>query len=278
MSNFPKILVLGSQGMLGRIICIYLLQKFPNSVLPDAQKIYAGSDIEQIFKVNNDIAYVINCIGALRNASQVELELLNKNVPHMIASISKKFKINVIHVSTDAVFPATAGIVTETDKSFPEDLYGQSKLFGEVQVNNFLSFRTSLLGFSPRKHKGLLEWVLNEKSDEIPGFINQLWSGCTVLQFAMLCEKIISRNAFEQLRKTSSVFHFAPIQPVSKYQLIKDFVKIMKLKKTVKKTYDSEITRVLKTNFKNDLWLNEFTANHVRALKELVEYERMQFI
>lgn len=281
-----KILVLGSQGMLGRAVFRYLSQKYPwvvwgtsrtqiiekKTLFFDAQ---IPSKLPNLLKKIGNVDYIINCIGILRSGPPEEMKTINTDFPNELARVAKKNKGKIIHISTDAVFSSLAGIVTERDKPNPDDSYGMSKLLGEVHANNFLSIRTSLLGFSPIQHTGLLDWVIQTQNIPIPGFRNQLWSGCTVLQCAMLCKKIISRDTFDNLRKKSHVLHFFPIRPITKYQLIKDFLTIMQLKKSVKKSYGSEVTRILKSNFEKELYLNEFASSHTDALKELMEFERM---
>lgn len=283
--NNRKILVLGGSGMLGRAVYTYLSSVFPQQVwMTTREKGKSGFhlevksveiDLKKIIMQLNNIDYIINCIGALNNSPITDLTAVNAQFPHKLAQLSENSAIKILHISTDAVFSASSGGVSEKSEAIPDSDYGKSKLEGEVIASNFLSFRTSIIGFDPKDHKSTLEWVLNSKNNSIKGFVNQIWSGCTVLQYAMLCEKIIEEDSFHSLRKKSPIFHFSPILPISKYQLIKDFSKLKALNTDVIPVLDKSITRYLITNYAKDIWLDEFTRDHIKALKELIEFERM---
>lgn len=280
------ILVLGAHGMLGRTVYNYLKTKFPNTTwgtIRGKQKTFFYLDANTISKNINDITrkihhvdFIINCIGSLPNCADKELQEINAEFPIILAKVAKKYHSKVIHVSTDAVFPAIAGRVREKNKPFPDTAYGKSKLLGEADTENFLAIRTSLIGLDPEKHKGLLEWVLQYKDTSIPGFTNQIWSGCTTLQFAMLCEKIMAREAFDELNKKAKVYHFAPIYPISKYKLLQDFLLLTKKKILIKKIESEKKTRILTTDFAKELWFYEFTHIIFDALQELIRFETKQ--
>jgi hypothetical protein len=71
------------------------------------------------------------------------------------------------------------------------------------------------------KHKGLLEWLLQQPEDaEVQGFSDLCWNGVTTLQFARLCEALILRGAFDEARREASVHHFCPNPAVTKYDLL----------------------------------------------------------
>ena len=50
--------------------------------------------------------------------------------------------------------------------------------------------------------------------------------GVTTLQFAEMCHEIISNDIFDEMRAESSVFHFAPNQGVSKFELLQLFKEV----------------------------------------------------
>ena len=86
-------------------------------------------------------AAVVNCIGlvkqleeASRPASAVALNAL---FPHQAAAASAEHGARFLHVSTDCVFAgelAPPGRYTEDDTPDARDLYGLSKLLGEVRA------------------------------------------------------------------------------------------------------------------------------------------------
>lgn len=232
-------------------------------------------NFQQIMSSIKRLDFAINCIGILKNYDSVEnLISVNSLFPHQLENLAEQYSFKLFHVSTDMVFAPLSGIVTEGDTVSPFEMYGASKFLGETVKGKSLNFRTSILGMDAINHRGLLEWAMTADASDIKGFANQFWTGCTALQYALLCQKIIEKKTFESLRKKSNVYHFAPIKPVTKYQLIKDFINIIGSKKKVKKSKSQSITRILKTSFANDLMLYKFKDNHVDALKELIEFEK----
>ncbi|MBI5122692.1 sugar nucleotide-binding protein [Candidatus Roizmanbacteria bacterium] len=280
-----NILVLGAQGMLGHTVYAYLCKKFPGSVWGTAQrknkKLLSfkvenlDKDLTRIFKEVEQVDYVINCIALLESKSKADFKKINSDFPLQLVSILKKSNTRLIHISTDAVFCKTQGVVNEKDIPNPEDEYSKSKLRGEPKLKNSLSIRTSILGFDQKSHKGLLEWFLIEESPQ--GYINQLWSGCTTLQLAKLLEFILNKELFECLRNKTAVLHFAPFKKTSKYEILNAFNLHLKHKKEIKQIKSNiEINRQLETCYPEDIYLNLFTKNINTALQELISFERIQ--
>ena len=113
--------------------------------------IHVNSDkkIANLFSlVNPDI--FINCIGVIKqldNSSNVlEVVPINSLLPHKLATLCKKKSIRLIHFSTDCVFSGEKGNYIESDNPDPKDLYGRSKLIGEIDYPNCLTLRTSIIG------------------------------------------------------------------------------------------------------------------------------------
>lgn len=290
MNRKPCILILGSSGMLGRTMVKYFSRKFPHTVFSTLREqtknksiFYLSvasveQDIKSILKKIKKIDYIINCIAVMNSNLDIkELVLVNTDFPKKLAAIAEKNNCKLIHISTDGVFNPLAGGVYESDIPTPPDNYGKSKFMGEPNSFSAITIRTSIVGFDPYKHKGLLEWVRTARKPA-KGFTNQKWAGSTVLQFAILCEKIIKRNSFEVLREKSSVFHFAPISNATKYLLIRDFFLALAQKNCVKKSLGIKKTRRLRTLFAEELYLKEFKKTGIKALKELIKFEKMHGI
>ena len=171
--------------------------------------------------------YVVNCIGILKpavnekdSASLRRAILVNALFPHRLAEVLPAARI--IHMSTDGVFSGDSfDPYVETDGTDCTDAYGKSKALGECPAGNVLNIRCSIIGKDPIGHKGLIEWVLGSApGSELPGFDDQHWNGVSTTQFAHLCKRIFESDSFDSLRATSSVYHFCPNPPVTKYQLL----------------------------------------------------------
>lgn len=121
-------------------------------------------DLRQSIEVINesirDFDVVINAT-AYTNVNQAESEPekafeLNRDVPEKLAKITNANNQKLIHISTDYVFDGTKeSPYLTTDKPNPINVYGQSKLAGELEVSKHnpdaLIIRTSWL-YGPKGH------------------------------------------------------------------------------------------------------------------------------
>lgn len=286
--NMKNVLVLGTSGLVGSSIYKYL-RSFDNTQIWGTSRSIKIRDknilpftvenpqdaFRDIIKQVKNIDYIINCIGKVQpKDTQEEMISINALFPHKLASLAEEYNCNVIHISTDGVYASLAGKVNESIRPFPLDMYGMTKLLGESQSKGIINIRTSFLGFDSENHKGLLEKVMIAKKT-FPGYIDQHWSGCTTLQFAQLCNKIINENLFDTLRNNSAIYHFAPLVTQTKYAIVKEFSKIKGLDIKIEKIIsDKPLTRVLTTKFNRTLFLNEYEKDLHNALKELINYEK----
>ena len=167
MKKSPKILILGSTGLLGHTVYKYLKNMLKNSVLGTSKDEFDCYNYKRELPhllIDSNPKYIINCIGILRNSSSsYDMLFVNGEFPHILFKYSKKYNCNIINVSSDAVFRQTSGLVYEDAKPLPDDDYGLSKARGETHSKNALTFRTSFLGLDPNMHKGLLEKILQKE-------------------------------------------------------------------------------------------------------------------
>lgn len=284
--KMPIVLVLGSSGMTGRYVHSYLEKKYNDNIYGTTRQGNKSlkfsventvSDLSRITKKIGHIDFIINCIGInhVSNDNKVDAIRTNSILPILLSDFSNKYKYKLIHISTDAVFHPRSGNVTEKIFPSPDGLYGLTKLLGESNSKNTINFRTSIIGASPKKRTGLVEFVLRNKEHLIDGFVNQKWSGCTALQFAMFCDQLIYKNQFSKLRAKTNIIHFAPLGPVSKHDLISAIISASKKKIKLKsKKAPVTITRYLSSVYFKKDWLNEYNSDIHAALEELFEFER----
>lgn len=280
--NSPYILVLGASGMAGRVIFKYLNYLYPSKAFGTSRTNLNNQNIF-LFDVkknkikfenikNKNYEYFINCIGVLRkHNNNDDMDLINSDFPIILEDYCKKNKIKLIHTSTDGVFPNETKMANEKSKPNPSDYYGRSKLKGEIATG--INIRTSILGLDPIGNKGLLERVLKNKNKEMIGFTNQIWSGSTTLQLAQFIEWLTSENNFEKMIKMTNIIHFAPLGPVTKYEIIKTFSKLLFENKTTKGEGIKQI-RILKTLYVEEIKLKRYTRNLEKAFKELIEFDQ----
>ena len=177
--------------------------------------------IRAVADVRPDV--VVNCVGIVKQAREasdpVSSILVNSLLPHRLGELCRAVDARLIHVSTDCVFSGRAGRYTESDIPDPEDLYGRSKLLGEVAGGDSLTVRTSIIGRELRRSNGLLEWFLGQAGKTVRGFREAIFSGLSTAALAEILATVISDH-----RGLTGMRHVAS-EPISKFdllQLLKD--------------------------------------------------------
>ncbi|MCK8519386.1 SDR family oxidoreductase [Methanoculleus sp. 7T] len=162
---------------------------------------------------------VINCIGIVKQLPAAHDPLqsiaINALFPHQLARICQQRGIRLIHISTDCVFSGRKGNYSEEDFADAGDLYGQTKHLGEVDYENALTLRTSIIGRELGTSHGLIEWFLGQEGGTVSGYTNAIFSGLTTNALSDVIATIITD--YPRMR---GVWHVAS-EPISKYDLLK---------------------------------------------------------
>src|SRR5690349_10025377 len=117
----------------------------------------------------------VNCIGVVKQSAAAQDDpvrtiRVNSLFPHELATACRERGARLIQISTDCVFSGREGGYGEDDVPDPVDLYGRSKLLGEVAGEGALTIRTSMIGFELENANGLLAWFLGEAGGRVRGF------------------------------------------------------------------------------------------------------------
>ena len=189
----------------------------------DPAKIVPRTDLsnleaaEEIVKTVRPDA-VINCVGVLKqtigDSSPIEAITLNSLLPHWLERLSATYGFRLIQLGTDCVFSGRRGLYNEQDQPDPIDLYGRTKLLGEVTGQRSLTLRTSMIGRELRRTVGLLEWFLAQEGKTIPGYRRAIFSGFTTRVLAGILADILRDQP-----DLSGLFHISS-RPISKYDLL----------------------------------------------------------
>jgi dTDP-4-dehydrorhamnose reductase len=256
-----KVIILGADGMLGHKIFSFFCDKGLNAI-GTIKEINANNElfitkykknIKNGFNADNieDFKklfclekpdYILNCIGIIKqlkisNDPIISISL-NSLFPHKIAEICIKLGIKLIHFSTDCVFSGDKGNYSEENSPDANDLYGKSKLLGEIDYGNCLTLRTSIIGHELGTKNGLIEWFLSQEN-EINGYMNSIFTGFPTVEIAnILYEKVIKSDLI-------GVYHLSSV-PISKYQLLN----------IVKEVYGKKINIIPFNNKKENRSLN----------------------
>ena len=232
-----KILILGISGMLGHTLFQYFLQNSAfttygtlrnNQPIPSKNaliesSIYPNIDANSLDKIENLITtlkpdIVINCIGIIKQLPSAKDPIpsitINALFPHQLAKLCQKHNAKLIHISTDCVFSGLKGNYTEQDNPDPVDLYGRTKLLGEVTYNNCLTLRTSIIGRELNSQNSLLEWFLSQQGKTVKGYDRAIYTGLTTPVLAQIIEKIILEHP-----TLTGLWHVSS-NPITKYQLL----------------------------------------------------------
>jgi dTDP-4-dehydrorhamnose reductase len=171
--------------------------------------------------VIDDVApdVVINCVGIVKQlaaAKDAERSIaINALLPHQLARLCAERGSRLIHFSTDCVFSGRDGPYREADVPDPTDLYGRSKLLGEVAYAHCFTIRSSIVGRSLRNGTGLFDWFFRQRGGCVKGFRRALYSGLTTGAMADVVKLVL-----EQHPSLSGVWHIAG-DPIDKYNLLR---------------------------------------------------------
>ena len=189
---------------------------------------------------------VVNCIGlvkqleeASRPASAVALNAL---FPHQAAAASAEQDARFLHVSTDCVFAGdlpAPGRYTEDDAPDARDLYGLSKLLGEVRAEGALTIRTSIIGWELARASGLLEWLASQAGKPVRGFAEAWFSGLTTRALAGAIEELLVAHP-----SLEGLYHVAS-EPINKYDLVVALNEALGLGCSVERAEEPRINRSL---------------------------------
>lgn len=220
-----KILIMGSTGMAGHVISLYLLERgFDITTFSRQRFRYCkninGNALEESFikSMLLDMQYdvVINCIGVLNQDCDKEPSkaiYLNSYLPHLIADTLRNTKTKLIHMSTDCVFSGKEGKYSEGSLRDGETFYDRTKAMGEVEDTKNLTFRNSIIGPDMNcDGVGLLNWFLKQQ-DTVKGYTKAIWTGVTTLTLAKAMEKAI-------LEDLTGIYNLVNNDVISKYELL----------------------------------------------------------
>ena len=292
MAVKKKVLVLGVTGMLGHMVRRVLAESatidvYGTHITDEDDRFYLDvtsglRELEVICESSLCYDYFINCIGMLpgkiaeKDPATIRKGIkINSLFPHELSALAKERGVKVIHISTDGVFSGEAESYYEGDTPDCSDFYGITKSLGEVDDRNFLNLRCSIIGPSPFLREGLLEWFLKQPAGAtVSGYTNHTWHGVSTCQFGKLCLNIIKGGHFETLRKESAVFHFAPNEPVTKFDLLCLFKEIFKRDVNVKPTTSDDriYKRILHTKYNGLKNIYPYGISAAGMVSELAAY------
>lgn len=226
-----RILITGASGLLGLNFCLSLADSQQitgvthSNPLKDVpfQSVQAnlsspGSITRLITEHRPQL--VIHC-AALANVDACEQQpdqamRINADVPGELAAICSKSNINLVHISTDAVFDGLRGDYSEEDETNPLSVYASSKLAGEKNVvrnhPQALIARVNFYGFSLSGTRSLAEFFLDRLSAGQPvnGFVDVMFCPFYVIDLVEILMQMVKKDL-------SGTYHVVSPETLSKY-------------------------------------------------------------
>lgn len=233
-----KIVILGATGMLGHTLFARLSEQKNLDVYATArnkealsqwftprllEKIFSDVDADNfvsIVKILGEVKpdTVINCIGIIKQLPEAQDPIasitMNALFPHRLAAACKAARARMIHISTDCVFSGDKGNYTEKDRPDAVDLYGRTKLLGEVEYPHCITLRTSIIGHELKGKHGLIEWFLSQEG-KVRGFTHAIYSGFPTVEMARIISEYVIPN-----KDVKGLYHVSS-HPISKYDLLR---------------------------------------------------------
>jgi dTDP-4-dehydrorhamnose reductase len=235
-SRPTTVLVLGASGMLGNTV-LRLFATSPGFAvfgsmrsaallprLPDAvrSQVITGVDVEDADSLMRLFAtvrpqVVVNCVGLVKQLAEADDPLLalpiNAMLPHRLARLCDVAGARLVHVSTDCVFSGARGGYVESDAPDAQDLYGRSKLLGEVDYPSAVTLRTSIIGHELASAHGLVGWFLAQNR-RVKGYRRAVFSGLPTVELArVIRDHVLPRPGLR------GVYHVSAA-PINKFDLL----------------------------------------------------------
>jgi dTDP-4-dehydrorhamnose reductase len=231
-----RALILGGNGMLGHRLCQVLSvrmetwatfrdnpAKYEQYNFISQQRALGGVHVEDVASVRGALESVqpdavVNCIGIVKQRDEARQAIpsiqVNALFPHQLADLCQEYDARLVQISTDCVFSGLRGGYTEADVPDPVDLYGRSKLLGELNRPGCLTLRTSIIGWQLNTFSSLLSWFSQQRGQRIKGYQKAVYSGFSSRVLAGLISDLI------ETRPDLSGLYQVASEPISKYDLL----------------------------------------------------------
>ena len=179
-----KILLIGSNGMLGHMVKKYLEQYCEIETINHR---WPSTDFKTSI-IDSNADFLVNCVGAI--PQRTKDFAINWELPIWL---DKYFDGKIIHPSTDC----------EMD----EDAYGLSKKRAADYIiesgKKTKMIKASIIGPELNGSASMLYWFLsNEDYSEVNGYSNHMWNGITTYSWAIFCKELIDNWDKYNIRTT----------------------------------------------------------------------------
>ena len=232
-----KILILGASGMLGNAVLRWFATQTDHDVIgivrsgrsigllpPEVRdRVAEAGDVEDFDALvrmfdRHRPNVVINCVGLVKQLGDAKDPLaaipINSVLPHRLARLCALVGSRLIHLSTDCVFSGHKGMYIEDDLPDALDVYGRTKLLGEVDYPHALTLRTSIIGHELASNHSLICWFLSQQGS-VRGYSRAIFSGFPTVEIA----RVIDVHVLPQ-PNLHGLYHLSA-EPIDKFSLLR---------------------------------------------------------
>ncbi len=229
-----RVMILGVTGSLGRYLAKTFSDKYDViSPLPrgpgapampqGVRSLRASFDAHHVGSIQTALVearpdVVVNCIAITprspKSSDRLASLWINGIFPQVLAKTARATNTYVIHISTDGVFSGNKGNYVEQDRPDSADLYGSTKLLGEVADDHCLTLRTTFFGMFDTG-AGLFNWLLRQNDGAIQGYAHYRFTPLSVARLAKVLEDVIDRR-----ERPFGIYHVGG-EPTTKLELLK---------------------------------------------------------
>lgn len=162
---------------------------------------------------------VLNAVGIVKQRPDAKAAIpsieVNSLWPHVLAEACEREGARMVHVSTDCVFSGSRGMYREDDVPDAFDLYGRSKLLGEVtDRESAVTLRTSIIGWQLGVPTGLVGWFAAHRNEQLKGFTRAVFSGLTTRALTEVIKDVVMPDT-----SLNGLWHVSA-EPIDKYTLL----------------------------------------------------------
>ena len=236
-----KILVIGENGQLGRSIKnifsdIQLNNEDEFVFIGRKELDLSNEESISLYLNDNFFEIIVNCVGYTFVDKAESEEHLAYQINHLavgkIAEISNKQKVKLIHISTDYIFDGfSEKSYLESDDPSPLNIYGKSKLAGEVAVceamqKNAIIIRTSWL-YSEYSNN-FVDTILRKgrKFDEFSVVSDQFSSPTNASDLAKVIMHIINHKKFRNHNQLTQIYHYSSYGVCSWFEFAREILEL----------------------------------------------------
>jgi len=234
-----KILVTGKNGQLGKSIrkIITNNEQTDEFVFTGREELdFSSTDSIASYFNHNNFDIIINCAAHTAVDKAEEEAVLANQINHLavaqLAQISEIQQAKLIHVSTDYVFDGESDKpYTETDETNPFNVYGKTKLAGEIALQEIMPtdaiiIRTSWVysEYGNNFVKTMLR--LGKQRDELSVVGDQIGSPTYATDLANAILGTIQNKAFKEVGQETQVYHYSNAGELSWYEFAKEIFEL----------------------------------------------------